>query len=286
MNEQYVRRGEVVLDLSWPRSWDSELRSMNANKRGRPFRFPRSLIRFVTFARDVWRLGLRQAEGLLRVLGSVIGFDAPDYTTLWRREIVDELEELVVPRAEEHTLAVDSSGLSVTTRGEYLAHKYKVPRSFVKLHAAVDVTTGAAVAIAATDGRAGDAKRLPPLIHEALTRLDGRVTTVLADGAYDSRANFDFLHEHGIEAIVRMRRNANMKRCGGSAARPLAVKERNFLGEEYWRFVHGYGRRWAVEGTFSAIKRTLGEGLRSRRGDLRLREAQRKAINYNRLLMA
>jgi hypothetical protein len=50
--------------------------------------------------------------------------------------------------------------------------------------------------------------------------------------------------------------------------------------------VHGYGRRWAVEGTFSAIKRTLGEGLRSRRGDLRLREAQRKAIAYNKLLMA
>jgi hypothetical protein len=50
--------------------------------------------------------------------------------------------------------------------------------------------------------------------------------------------------------------------------------------------VHGYGRRWAVEGTFSAIKRTLGEGLRSRRGDLRLREAQRKVIAYNKLLMA
>jgi hypothetical protein len=41
-----------------------------------------------------------------------------------------------------------------------------------------------------------------------------------------------------------------------------------------------------VEGTFSVIKRTLGENLRSRRGDLRLREAQRKTIVYNRLLMA
>jgi transposase len=281
-----VRRGEVVLDLSFLASWGEELEEMNANKRGRPFRFPRSLIRFIVFARYVWRLGLRQAEGLLRVLGTMLGFDAPDYTTLWRREVVDDLGELAIPRAEEHTLAVDSSGLSVTTRGEYLAHRYKVRRGFVKLHAAVDVGTGAVVAATATGGRAGDAQRLPSLVREATKRLDGTIREVLADGAYDSRDNFDFLHEREIEAVVRMRKNANAKRRGGSAARPLAVRERNLLGEGYWRFVHGYGRRWAVEGTFSVIKRTLGENLRSRRGDLRLREAQRKAIVYNRLLMA
>ena len=50
--------------------------------------------------------------------------------------------------------------------------------------------------------------------------------------------------------------------------------------------MHGYGRRWAVEGTFSAIKKTLGEGLRSPRRDLRLREAQRRVVVYNKLLMA
>lgn len=216
---------------------------MNANKRGRPYRFPRSLIRFVAFARDVWRLGLRQAEGLLRVLGSIFGFEAPDYTTLWRREIVDELLEFVVPRAEDHTLAVGSSGLSVTTRGEYLAHKYKVHRGFVKLHAAVDVSSGAVVAATATDGRAGDAGQLSSLVGEATERLDGTILKVLADGAYDTRANFDLLDERGIEAVVRMRKNANMKR-------------------------------------------TLVEGLRSRRCDLMLREAQPKAVAYNKLFMA
>jgi len=216
----------------------------------------------------------------------MLGFKAPDYTTLWRREVVEDVDDLVVPDAGDHVLAIDSTGLSVTTRGEYLAHKYRVARGFVKLHAAVDVGSGAMVAATATDGRAGDAGQLQSLVREASTKLDGRVTTVLADGAYDTRDNFDLLHELRIEATIRMRKNANMKRRGGSAARPLAVKERNFLGEKYWRFVHGYGRRWAVEGTFSAVKRTLGESLRSRRSDLRLREAQRKAVAYNKLLMA
>ena len=133
----------------------------------------------------------------------MLGFDAPDYTTLWRREIVDDLEELVVPRAKEHTLVVDSSGLSVTTRGDYLA-RCKVPRGFVKFHAAVDVCTAARRRGGDDGACAGDAQRLPSLVREATDRLGGRVTTVLADSAYDSRSNFDFLHEHEIEAVVRM----------------------------------------------------------------------------------
>ena len=183
-------------------------------------------------------------------------------------------------------LALDSSGLSITSRGEWIAHKYHVPRSFVKLHAAVDVSSGALVAATATSGRSGDAKWLPELIRQASRRLDGRIVTVFADGAYDTRDNFDLLRREGIEAIIHIRKNANMKMRGGTFARPRAVKERNELGEAYWRFVKRYGRRWMVEGAFSAIKRMLGDGLRSRRDDLRLREAQRKAVAYTRLLMA
>lgn len=34
----------------------------------------------------------------------MLGFGAPDYTTLWRRELVDELYELETPQADEHSL--------------------------------------------------------------------------------------------------------------------------------------------------------------------------------------
>ena len=103
----------------------------------------------------------------------------------------------------------------MTTRDEYLGHKHRVYRGFVKLHAAVDVCTGAVVAATATDGRKRDAGQLPSLVQEASTKLDGRVTIVLAAGMYDSRTNFDLLDERGIEAVVRIRRNANMKQRGG-----------------------------------------------------------------------
>jgi transposase len=109
---------------------------------------------------------------------------------------------------------------------------------------------------------------LDTVVELAASALPGRIDGVLADGAYDSRSNFDFLHEHEIEAVVLMRKNANAKRCGET----VVIKERYFLGDEYWCFVHDYGRRWAIEGAFSAIKRTLGESLPSRRSNLRLRE--------------
>ncbi len=256
---------------------------MNLNKRGRPFEYPRSFIAFLTFARDVWHLTFRGAEGFLGALGETLGFEAPDYTMLWRREAMEEIGDFVVPKADEQVLALDATGLSISPRREWIAHQCQVPRDFVKLHAAVDMETGAFVAAVATGGRKGNAARLPGLIKQAEERLDGRVVEVLADDAYDTRENFDFLKRRDIEAVIRMRKNANMKRVGGTSARPLAVQERNILSEEYWRSVKGYGRRWSAEGTFGAIKRMLDESLRSRREDLLLREAMRKVAAFLRM---
>lgn len=286
LNEQCVRRGEVIFDLSSLASWRIELDEMNRGKRGRPFEYPRSFISFVKFMRDVQGITYRAAEGVLRVLGSMLGFEAPDYTMIWRREVEEEIDGLIVPGADEHVLAADTTGLSISPGEERIAHKYRVPRFFVKLHAAVDERTGAFVAAVATGGRKGDADWLPGLIEQASERLKGRIVEVLADGAYDTRDNFDMLKRRGITPMIRMRKNANMKRVGGTSAWPLAVQERNFLGEAYWRYVKRYGRRWSVEGSFSALKRTLGKSLRSRRDDLMLKKALRKVAAYNRLLLA
>jgi transposase len=73
----------------------------------------------------------------------------------------------------------------------------------------------------------------------------------------------------GIEAIIHIRKNAYMKMRGGRSL-------------DRWRFAKRYGRRLMVQGAFSAIKRMLGDGLRSRRDDRRLR----KAVAYTMFLMA
>jgi hypothetical protein len=72
--------------------------------------------------------------------------------------------------------------------------------------------------------KVGDVKRLVKrLVKRAEERV--RVKRVLADGAYDSKANFNFLAQEGIKPVIRVSRKGSVPRSRGSRARKLAVIE-------------------------------------------------------------
>jgi hypothetical protein len=112
--------------------------------------------------RAVFRLALRQAEGLIGSILRLLGLDlaVPDHTTLSRRA-----ETLEVPRPrhgrEPVHLPVDSTGLRLCGPGEWLAKKHgtKRRRSWRKLHLATDADTPVVLAdcasMTATVGHAG-----------------------------------------------------------------------------------------------------------------------------------
>jgi IS5 family transposase len=287
-SEHLVSRGELLLRLSWVRSWDEELERMNEGKRGRPYAYPRSLVRFAELLRAALAVPLRELEGLLRALSHFLPLRAPDFSTLWHRLAREEveLEGLDLRRQGGFVIAVDSTGVKVSNRGEWMREKWKVHRGWIKVHLAVEVESGAIVGIAISDERAVDAQFLPDLVRQAQTVLPGPVKRVLADGAYDTRGNFDFLREEGIEAGIKIRLNASRKMKGASMARPIAVLERQRLGEEEWARRYEYNKRWRCETTFSAVKRMFGEAIMSRRTDMMLREATLKFVQYNTMLGA
>lgn len=67
----------------------------------------------------------------------------------------------------------------------------------------------------------------------------------LADPAYDSRENYNFLDARGIEPCIKVKRGASGKARGSRARRRAAME---FLkDEEGWKRKVGYGRRWAAE---------------------------------------
>lgn len=286
-NERLVQRGELYLDLEWVGSWDDELAAMNGAKRGRPYRYPESMVEFLAAVRVVLRLPYRSMEGFLRGLSKVVeAVEAPDYTTLWWRMARMDLTWEVHEGDEPVVIAVDSSGLKVTNRGEWLREKWpgRRTRGWIKVHVAVDVQTREIVALEVTDERVGDTRMFPALVKGAEETLgEGRVARVLADAAYDSRANFQLLRERGIEAGIRIKRGASRK-SQGSMARPLAVRELRRLGYEGWRERYGYGKRWSAEQVFSSVKRMMGEGVLARRKDLMMKEAAMKFMVYNALL--
>ena len=145
----------------------------------------------------------------------------------------------------------------------------------------IEVRSGAIVGLAVSDEKATDSKFMPILVEQASRLLPGRIARVLADGGYDTFANFDFIAGHGIEQVIKMRSNASTKRHGHSSARPKAVRERNDLGEDGWKSRLGYTMRWKVETMFSAIKRKMGEAVRSKRPDLALKQAERMVVQYS-----
>ena len=134
--------------------------------------------------RTVFRLALRQTEGLIGSVLRLLGLDlpVPDHSTLSRRA-----ETLEVPRPEAGrapvNLLVDSTGLKLCGPGEWLAEKHgtRTRRGWRKLHLATDADTGRIVAAALTGHDVDDGSRTGPL----LDRVDGPVASFTADGAYD-----------------------------------------------------------------------------------------------------
>jgi hypothetical protein len=163
---------------------------------GQPWYSPLAILTALTL-RAVFRLALRQAEGLI---GSVIGLlglalRVPDHSTLSRRAAT-----LEVPRprpsstdaageSEPMHLLVDSTGLKLCGAGEWLIEKHgtHARRSWRKLHIDLDAETGRIVAAALTTKDVDDAAQVGPLLDQ----VTGAVASFTADGAYDQSSTYD-----------------------------------------------------------------------------------------------
>jgi len=258
--------------------WRRSLRQANRGRRGRPFVLPPTMLDQVRKLVFELRLSFRAAEGHLRRMLSALGMKAPDHITIWRRLASERAAPVVPPR--KAIVAVDSTGFSTTVRSEWLRDKWRKHRGFVKAHVAIDVNTLDVLAVVVTDDTVHDAEAFTELVQQVLDH-GIVIKRVLADGAYDSRTNFDLLRAHDIEAGIKVRKNASMKRLGHTVARPMAVREHRFLGQWLWERRYAYSLRWMIEYVFSAVKRTLGGEVRSRDRDLMFLEVQNKFWTWN-----
>jgi len=123
-------------------------------------------------------------------------------------------------------------------------------------------------------------KRLVNRVKESV-----RVSGVLGDGAYDSRANFNFLEWRHIKPVIRIRKGSVL-RSRGSQARKLAVIEQQAFKPKAWSRIHRVGYRWRVEGAFSVIKRVFGEYVTAKKFVNMAKEMAMKASVYNTFITA
>ena len=137
-----VQRGDITLWISEATifSW----KPAPTGLRGGQKKFSDHAIETALTLRLVFNLPLRQAEGFLRSVLSLMDVDleSPDHTTLSRRSQSLNVDLHRVGGNKPIHLIVDSTGLSIVGEGEWAAAKYggRGRRGWKKLHLGVDRT--------------------------------------------------------------------------------------------------------------------------------------------------
>ena len=193
-----VQRGDVTLWLSADAT--DAWRPSPSGRPGAPKTFSDCAIETALTLRLVFRVPLRQAEGFLRSVLSLMGVDlaAPDHTTLSRRSQSLAVECRRIPSRGPIHRIVDSTGRSIVGEGEWAAvnHGGRGHRGWKMLHLAVD-RAGVIVAHALTAPTVDAATIGIDLIET----VDDEIARVTADAAYDTVA-FYAAAEMGVVARI------------------------------------------------------------------------------------
>src|SRR3954454_11225038 len=260
------------------RTWRAEPRTTRG---GQPWYSELAILTALTL-RAVFRLALRQTEGLIGSIIHLLGLDlpVPDHTTLSRRAAT-----LEVPRprsgnadarrdAEPMHLLVDSTGLKLCGPGEWRIEKHgtKTRRSWKMLPLGVDADPGQIVAAALTGREADDGAQVGPLLDQ----VAGPVASVMGDGAYDQDGVYASVSERHPDAatIVPPRATAVPSH---TAERAPTQRDRHLQliaerGRRAWQKASGYTKRTRAETAISRFKRMIGDELRSHTEERRATE--------------
>jgi hypothetical protein len=288
-NESLVERGRVLIDVSFLKSANDEIKKMNKGKAGAPFRYPHSYIEFVAFLKVGFKIPYRTVQGIVRGLSEYLRIEEMHFTHIRRRilKIKPSVRNLGFEEGEEDdkpiTLIVDASGLTISKKGDYIEQKWiREMKEFVKLHIAVDEKSKKVVSFRITKGNVHDTTKFGPLIKESAKR-HGIVDKVYGDKAYDDRKNFNILDDINAEPAISIRKNASTTSKGCPLRRDEVFLLKK-LGYEGWKQLKDTGRRWIAEIVFSSIKRVLGEDLLSKKFSAQKVEAGLKVMLYNQFM--
>jgi Transposase DDE domain len=212
-----------------------------------------------------------------------LGERLPHFTTLQkfsgRSQVLAITQKLVAEigqaaaaqRPGETTMAMDATGLARTTVSDYFtSRRGRKFRRWVKVGVVVVAGSLLPVALAVDLKPTHDCVQARSLLVQVAAVSQPQ--RLYADAGYDA----EWIHEHcreqwGVESVIP----AVPRRADGTAG----GKWRSQMTSQYLQQV-GYNRRWAVESFFSALKRTMGSALSTRRPDQMLAEAALKVLAY------
>ena len=238
--------------------------------------------------RAVFRLALRQTEGLIGSILRLLGLDlaVPDHSTLSRRAETLEVPGPCPRSAGPVHLLVDSTGLRLCGPGEWLTEKHgtRRRRSWRKLPIGVDAETGQILASEMTTHDVDDGSQVELLLDQ----ITGPLASFTGDGAYDQAGIYRTVAKRHPDADVIVPPRLTAVLSEDVATTPTqrdrhrqSIAEHGRMG---WQKRSGYTRRALVEAAISRLKRVIGNGLRSRTEHRRATEVAIAVHALNRML--
>ena len=213
--------------------------------------------------REVYGLPLRSTQGLVRSLLRLMGADlpTPHYSTLSRRAASLEVK---LPRRGKGPLhlAVDSTGVKLYGEGEWKMrlHGAEKRRTWRKLHLLIDHRTHEALACSMSEQYVLDRKELSGLLSE----VEGEVTEVLGDGAYDFHDCYRAIHARAARSVIPPQKRARVRSGPEFRERNVAVLRGREVGRDGWKKEAGYHRRSLAETTMMRLKTIFSDRLKAR----------------------
>jgi hypothetical protein len=206
----------------------------------------------------------------------------PHFTTLQKfsersnvvaiaQKLVGAIGQKSIAQTGQSEAAMDATGLSRTTVSDYFcSRRGRRFRRWVKVSAVVLCGTLLPLALVVDLNPTHDCAHAQQLLSQ--TQALTKPTRLYADAGYDA----EWIHVHcreqwGVESVIpSVQRRADGSKGG---------KWRAQMSPEYLKQA-GFGKRWAIESFFSAMKRTMGSALSARRPKQMLAEATLKVLAY------
>ena len=285
-NESLRQRGDLTIWVSEEAQsvWSAPRRTSRGGQR----RYSDLAIETCLMLRTAYHLGLRQTQGLMGSIGTLMGLDirVPDYSTLSRRANGVSIAQVMRQAGSVPIhLVVDSTGLKIFGEGEWRAQKHNtkgIRRRWRKLHLGLDLASGAIVCAALTHDNVGDSTALPGLLDQ----LDAPVTGFLADGAYDGASTRNLLRQRygeTLDVVIPPPKDAVIRL---QSARDATVRDRHIAqirsnGCMAWQTATGYNQRSRIETQMGRWKSVIGPKLKFRSFSRQITEVQlsRKVLN-------
>src|SRR6476469_4754391 len=206
---------------------------MNKDKvGGEPFSYPDTFVLLLGYAKAYFHLPYRQTEEIAQGHAKGKLSSIPDYTTINRRinrldiKIKDMDGKNKELKDKYIIIAIDSIGIKVTNRGQWMKEKWNVKnkKGYLKIHVAVNVMSKKILSIKITDEHTHDSKMLPELVDNVI-ESDKQITIgkLFADGAYEGNYIFRYLGDNGIMPCIKLRKNDKVRWKKGNILRNLSV---------------------------------------------------------------